>query len=82
MTTKTTISIIDDTIIEGGETMDLSGNPKSTPLRNDDIIFKRGAIHAYHRDAIVDKDGSVDLSQLRDDEVVVSPGKIYRRLIK
>lgn len=55
---------------------------QTTPFRNDDLIFERGAVHAFHRLADFDKDGSVDLSQLRDDEVVVHPGKIYRRLVK
>lgn len=50
---------------------------------NDDLIFERGSVHAFHRLADFNKDGSIDMSQLRDDEIVVSPhGKIYRRLVK
>ena len=55
----------------------------TTQTTNDDLFFDRGAVHAFHRLADFNKDGSIDMSQLRDDEIVVSPhGKIYRRLVK
>jgi len=40
----------------------------------------RGGLHQFDRIAVEERDGSVALSQLRDDEFVVCPGLIYRRI--
>lgn len=40
---------------------------------------ERGGRYRFDRQATEDRGGSIALSQLRDDEVVVWPGFIYRR---
>lgn len=41
----------------------------------------RGGRHVYDRIAIEDRDGGVLLAQLGDDEFVVAPGLIYKRVM-
>jgi hypothetical protein len=44
------------------------------------VAFYRGRDrYEFVRYSVKDKDGSVPLSQLADDEIVVWPGEIYRR---
>ena len=43
------------------------------------FIQARGGRFAFERIAIENKDGTVPLSQLRDDELMISPGLIYRK---
>ena len=73
---------LDKSFSEGFQKGQTYDKPQTTPFKNDDLMYVRDAVHAFHRLADFDKDGNVDLSQLRDDEVVVYPGKIYRRLVK
>lgn len=43
------------------------------------IVESDGTRSDYHRIAI-EKDGGVELSQMRRDECVIAPGLIYRRV--
>ncbi len=36
--------------------------------------------YKFDREALEDKNGGISLSQLRDDEFVVAPGAIYRKI--
>ena len=40
---------------------------------------KDGTNYIYIRVAMTDKKGAVPLAQLADDEIVISPGWVYRR---
>jgi hypothetical protein len=37
-----------------------------------------GKKYRFDRAAVIDRDGGVELSQLRDDECIVAPGAVYR----
>lgn len=43
---------------------------------------QHGQTFRFVRQAYRDHDGSVPLSQLADDEVVIYPGLIYRRVVR
>jgi hypothetical protein len=43
-------------------------------------IKERGSRYEYAGIAIEDKDRTVALAQLREDEILVAPGLIYRRI--
>lgn len=43
-----------------------------------ETINHHGKIFNYNRIALQDDDGRIDLEQLSDDEVVCSPGLIYK----
>ena len=45
-----------------------------------ETIEARGSVFKFDRNAVQDKNGDIELSQLRDDEILVYPGLIYRRL--
>jgi hypothetical protein len=41
-------------------------------------IERDGKVYDFDREALQDKNGGIKLSQLRDDELIVTPGFIYR----
>jgi len=62
------------------------------PIRKGPVIghYHGRSIHEYldfattqwgfSRVAVMDRDGAIDMNQLADDECVVSPGLVYRRM--
>lgn len=55
---------------------DTIGTYKDCPIY--DWIVVDGVKHLYDRIAIEESDGRVFLAQMRDDELMLSPGLIYR----
>jgi hypothetical protein len=51
---------------------------KTTPDKN--YVTREGVHYKFVREATQDKDGLVPLSQLADDEIVIGPGFVYRRI--
>jgi hypothetical protein len=50
---------------------------KPTP-KPKEFIFHDGTYFQFCREAKADRDGSYPLEQLDDDEIIISPGLIYR----
>jgi hypothetical protein len=42
-------------------------------------IDRDGKVYDFDREALQDKKGGIELSQLRDDEIIIAPGLIYRK---
>lgn len=54
------------------------GNYQGHPIPA--FIQDRGARYNFEKIAVEDRDGSVALSQLRRDELLIAPGLIYRKV--
>ena len=55
-------------------------SPTSSPAPMKTYADINGVHYRFVREAMQDKDGLVPLSQLADDEIVISPGYVYRRM--
>lgn len=54
------------------------GRYENQPI-HDFLVYEDRQVIRFSRIAVVDRDGTIPLSQLSDEEVVVSPGLVYVR---